>query len=353
LTFETIIKEVAEQFSTAEQIRWAVAKNWSYAETVAVFGASSAVARCKREVHERATHADYHTDKAGIIKSVFSSRAVVDTVPSVVRTKAAVPAASTASTSALYYPKQAPGVLLPPVTQSLITQLANGGAAVLPPNTRLLTQAALLTASELEEGAPYPAAAPSLDFQLTSTARKFGIILAYSREMLAAGNFDDSVRAYVEGQLNAAADNATDGFFIELMTSGGTAAASVAAAMAGFAGDLRSAVWIGSPETLATLQDAPNPNIGPAGGMYKTLPALASMAAPVGKLYLIDRKRVAVYDGALLIAASDEASIVMDSAPGTSVEAATNLFQTELTALKVTKYADANLLSAPTVISLT
>ncbi|OXC78538.1 HK97 family phage prohead protease [Caballeronia sordidicola] len=277
---------------------------------------------------------------------------VTRTVERKLLAKAVIPATSTTTASALYYPTQAPGVLLPPVTPSLITALANGGAPQLPPNTRLVTQAALLTASEVPEGDAYPAGAPSLAFTLTDTERKFGLIMTYTRDMLAASNYDSRVQDYVQGQLEAAADNATDGFLVGIMTAEGTAATSVAQALASFAGDLRSAVWIASPETLASLQDAANPNVGPAGGVYRTLPALATNAAPDNKLFLLDRKRVAVYDGALIIEQSDEASIVLDTAPGTPGLPVAHLFQEGLVALKITKYADSKLLSAPHVITL-
>jgi len=56
-----------------------------------------------------------------------------------------------------------------------------------------------------------------------------------------------------------------------------------------------------------------------------------------------------------MIESSDEASIIFDTAPGVAPANAaqpTALFQNYLVALKVTKYADAKLLSAPLVITL-
>lgn len=267
------------------------------------------------------------------------------------KTKAAVPASTTSNTPALYYPGQAPGVVLPPVTTAIVAALANLGAPQLPPNVRILTQGALLQASEIEEGEPYPAAAPSVDFALTSR-RKFGLILAFNDVLFAANNFNDSVVQYVQNQLEHAANNATDAFMVALMTANGTAANSVAAALAAFAGDLRTACWIGSPETLTTLQDAANPNIGPRGGTYKTLPAIASLAVPPGKLILQDVQRIAVFDGPEIVERSNEASIVMDTAPSTATSTPVSMFQQNMTALKITKYADANLLAAPQIITL-
>ncbi|BAO86011.1 HK97 family phage prohead protease [Caballeronia cordobensis] len=278
-------------------------------------------------------------------------KAVTSAWPAGAVMKDAVAPATTANSPALYYPTHAAGVLLPPVTPGLITALSQGGAANLPPNTRLLTQAALLSAVEVPQGGFVPAAAPDIEFTLTTTARKFALIVAFTGEMLAVGSFDNSVSAYVEQQLTDAANNATDAFLIGLMDAGGTAATSVAAAISAFAGDLRSAIWIGNPVTLTNLQDAANPNIGPNGGMFKNIPALPSMAAEDGKLYLLDRKRVAVHDGETFIEESTEASIVMDSAPNATM-ASVSLFQKNMRALKITRYADAKLLSAPQVITL-
>ncbi|AMM13889.1 hypothetical protein AX768_07020 [Burkholderia sp. PAMC 28687] len=366
---------ILKRLNTTQSLQFAISKDWNLEQTRAVFGDTGVTGRVKALIERNQLTVDGvpvedyldtvllnkaieqgNSGKPGLMHFPIHSSDPVRGMRAALG-KAVVAPATTGNTGALYYPSQAPGVLLPPVTPALITALANGGAAVLPPNTRLLTQAALLSASEIAEGAPYPAAAPSLAFTLTNTDRKFGLILAYSREMVAASNFDSRVQDYVQGQLEAAANNATDAFLIALMTSGGTAAASVGtaginAAMATFAGDLRSAVWIANPATLVSLQDAANPNIGASGGVYKGAQALASLAAPAGKLFLVDRARLAVFDGPQIIESTDEASIVMDSAPGAAVEGPTHLFQSELVALKVTKFADARLLSAPLVINL-
>ncbi|WP_175871167.1 hypothetical protein [Burkholderia sp. BCC0397] len=86
------------------------------------------------------------------------------------------------TTPNLVYPPQAQGVtsLVPVVTKPLVTMLAELGAPQLPPEVRVLTQAALLAASEVAEGQPYPAAAPGADFVLNGT-RKFGLILTICR----------------------------------------------------------------------------------------------------------------------------------------------------------------------------
>ncbi|WP_243772051.1 HK97 family phage prohead protease [Burkholderia anthina] len=264
--------------------------------------------------------------------------------------------ATTDNTPSLYYPSQAAGVLLPPTTQSLITVLSQGGAANLPPNTRLLTQSALLTAADVSQGERVPAAAPDIEFSLTTTTRKFALIVAFTSEMLAASNFDNSVEQYVEQQLTDAANLAADNFFIGLMDAQGIVAtagagASYAEVLSPFVGDLRSAMWVAHPLTFVGLQDAANPNLGASGGVFKNIAAVPSMAAPVGKLYLVDRKRVAVHDGATFVEVSDEATIIMDSAPDSTMTPV-NLFEKNWRALKITKYADAKLLSAPLVITL-
>jgi hypothetical protein len=308
---------IAKSLSMADQIRYVIGEGWNGAQKqkhLAFLSATEAMA-----------HAVY--------------------------VKAAVAPTTTTNTGGLYYPSQLAGVVLPPTTTPIVTVLANLGAPKLPPNTRILTQAALLEASEIPEDSPYPAAAPSLEF-LLSSHRKFGLILAFYSTLLAADNFSDAVVQYVQDQLESAANNATDAFMVALMTSGGTAAASIAGAMSSFAGDLRTAAWIGNPATLATLQNAANPNIGPRGGVYMTLPAIASLAVPAGKLFLQDVKRIAVFDGPQIVARSEQASIVMDSAPASAASAPVNMFQNNMTALKITKYADAQILAAPQVITL-
>jgi hypothetical protein len=88
------------------------------------------------------------------------------------------------------------------------------------------------------------------------------------------------------------------------------------------------------------------------GGTYYQLPAISTVAAAAHKLYLVDRKRVALYDGAMEIMSSEEASILMDSAPGTAAEAVTNLYQESKVALRVVKYADAKMLTPAQAITL-
>lgn len=310
---------IAKSLSLADQIKYVIGEKWD--DTA------------------KTRHLEYQTAVEAVANNLPKNKSVWDK------------AINTSNASALYYPSQAPGNLQPATTLPIVTALVQLGAPALPPNTRLLAQAHLLEASEIEEEGFYPAAAPSIDFMLSSR-RKFGLILGFTNMMLAADNFSGAVLQYVKDQLESAANNATDAFMVSLMTNGGTPAAGVAAGMAAFAGDLRTAVWIGNPQTLATLQDATNPNIGPRGGVYKTLPAIASLAVPEGKLFLQDVKRIAVSDGLQMVERSTEASVLMDSDPTTATSAPRYLFQEDMTALKITKYADAMLLSAPQVITL-
>ncbi|AOY98772.1 hypothetical protein BKK81_05365 [Cupriavidus sp. USMAHM13] len=265
--------------------------------------------------------------------------------------KDAVPAA-TATGSALVYPAQQSGVtpLTPQVTRSLIQMLADLGAPEMPPNRRTLTQPENLCAVELAEQDMYPGAAPGTAFVL-SGMRRFGLLLGFSDELLAFAS--DAVVRWVEAVLTNAANNATDAAVIAaIQAAAGTAQASVGAAFDVFTADLRTACWIGNPATLGKLQDAANPNIGPRGGTYKTLPALSVLAAPVGTLFLLDAARTAVFDGPQEVARSTEASLILDSDPANSSLAPVNLFHQNMTALRVTKYADAHLMSAPVAVTV-
>ncbi len=263
-------------------------------------------------------------------------------------TKASVPAATTGNNPELYRPEQAPGVLYPPTTTPIITALAQMGAPQLPPNVRALTQDKLLQAAEIGEGEGFPGVAPTINAMLSSL-RKFGVIMVFDDTLLAATNYSTAVVQYVQEQLEMAANNATDAAVIDLFTKQGKTATSVKDAIAAFDGDLRTACWIGSPATLATLQDAANPNIGPRGGTYKALQAIPSLAVPAGKLILVDVKRTAVFDGPQWIERSNQASVEVDTPDGPKV---IHLMQENKTALKITKYADAKVIAAPQVITL-
>lgn len=268
--------------------------------------------------------------------------------------KSAIGAISTAAGTggALVATNAVSRVIGPVITESLLAALVRLGAPEMPTGTRIVTQAAGLMATEVAEGAAIPAAAPGLAFSLTAD-RKFALILSFSNEMTALANFNGSVVAYMQTQLETAAANATDAFLVGLMTKGGTAAAGVSAGMSAFAGDLRTAAWIGHPATLAGLQDAANPNVTAVGGIYKGLPALPSYAAPTGKLFLADVARFAVFDGPQIIDRSTDASIVLvDGDLGNTTVQAVSMFQKSLVALRIVKYADASLLVAPQSISL-
>jgi len=371
----TINAAIVKHLNTTEQLQFAITADWQAAHVAKVFGASSVISRIKDLVTDgglsiEGVSADEYLNDAALTKAIADGRASKPRaskhdrapVPNGLHeaaqkevnrliAKAAVAPTTTGNTPALYYPGQASGVLLPPISPSIISALVALGAPELPPNVRLLTQAANLSAVEVAEGAPIPAAAPSLAFSLTATDRKFALIVAYGVEMLAASNFDTRVQAYVQEQLTIAANNATDTFLLGLFDAG-TAATTVAGAIAAFAGDLRTACWVGNPETFAGLRSAQETNIGPMGGTFYQLPAISSVAAAANKLYLVDRKRVALFDGPMEITASGQASILMDSAPGTAEEAVSNLYQENKVALKVVKYADAKLLTPAQAITL-
>lgn len=264
--------------------------------------------------------------------------------------KSAVPVA-TAAGSPLVYPSQQSGVtaLTPQVTRSLIQMLKDNGAPSLPPSTRALTQPANLAASEIPEMGMYPGAAPGSAFIL-SGLRKFGLLLAFEDALLALGN--DAVVAWVSAVLTNAANNAVDAAIIAAMqAAAGTAQTSVNAAFDAFTADLRTAVWVGSPDTLGKLRSAQERDVSPRGGEYYGLPALPVLAMPPHTLFLVDAARTAVYDGPQLVERSNQADVVLDSAP-TAAMTPVHLFQENKTAFKVTKWADAHLMSNPVAVTV-
>ncbi|MCP3711055.1 hypothetical protein M3I54_29450 [Paraburkholderia sp. CNPSo 3274] len=285
---------------------------------------------------------DSELTRAEAIKAAAEGRAI---------TKAAVSAATTANTPALYYSSQQSGVtpLVPVVTRSLISMLSALGALPLPPNVRALVQPNLLQAAEITEGVPYPAAAPSTDVRLQSN-RKFGFIAGFNNELVNLGT--DAIVGFVQSTLEQGANNATDAAMVESITSAaGAAESTVNAAIRAFAGDIRTAAWIGNPETLATLRSAQETNVGPQGGTYYQLPALPVLAMPNGSLALIDVKRVAVFDGPQFIERTNEADVAFDTSP-TSATQVQHLFQQNMSALKITKYADYSLLVNPVMVAV-
>lgn len=267
-------------------------------------------------------------------------------------TKAAVPAATSGNTGALYYPDQLPGVtpLKAQITSSIIEMLRALGAPSLPPNTRILTQAENLTATEIPEGGGIAAFAPQEQVTLSGT-RKFGGIVVLTDELLRLNEL--GVLAWVEAVLTNAANNATDDAVIAALTSAaGAPQTSVDAAFDAFEADLRTACWIGNPTTLGKLRSAQERDVSPRGGTYYGLPALPALLAPAGTLFLVDAARTAVYDGPLVVDRAEHASIRVDSAPDTSSTALTHLFQESKTALRVVKYADLHAMSAPVLLTV-
>ncbi|MGC5832032.1 hypothetical protein LDP08_15875 [Ralstonia pseudosolanacearum] len=156
-------------------------------------------------------------------------------------------------------------------------------------------------------------------------------------------------RAFIgDGWINNAVDAAV---ITAMQAAAGTVQTSVNAAFDAFEADTRTAVWVCSPTTAAKLQDAANPNVGPRGGFYKTLPVLPVLAAPERTLFLVDAARTAVYDGPQMVERSNQADVVLDSAP-TAEMMRTHLFQENKTALKVTKYADVSLMTNPVAVAV-
>jgi HK97 family phage prohead protease len=290
---------------------------------------------------------------AAQIRKAFSMTDTEAFIASTIEKSTVAPA--TAASSNLVYATQAAGVtpLVPVVTRSLLSMLAALGAPSLPPEVRALTQAALLAASEIAEYAPYPAAAPGTDFVLNGS-RKFGLIVSFNDTLLAVGG--DEVVSFVQTNLENAANNAVDLAMVTSLTAAaGTAQTSIKAAFAAFQGDLRTAAWIGNPETRGGLRSAQETGVGPNGGTFYQLPALPVLAMPNGTLMLVDAKRTAVYDGPMTVERSNEASIILDTAPGSAPANASqplSLFQEHMTALKLTKFADYNLLVSPVAVSV-
>lgn len=349
-------QHITKHLNTADQIRLAAcATSEDVSRRFPALAKAVALPQntTEHEVHKAITEG---REQAATVKALAAAyvngdqRAITSFMAGGAVGKSAVPAA-TAAGSPLAYPGQTSGVtaLTPQVTRSLIQMLKDNGAPSLPPNKRVLTQPANLAAAEIPEMGMYPGAAPGSAF-LLSGMRKFGLLIAFNDELLALGS--DEVVAWVEAVLSNAANNAIDAAVIAAMqAAAGTAQTSVNAAFDAFTADLRTAVWVGSPDTLGKLRSAQERDVSPRGGSYYGLPALPVLACPPHSLFLVDAARTAVYDGPQLVERSNQADVVLDSAP-TAAMTPVHLFQENKTALKVTKWADAHLMTNPVAVTV-
>lgn len=348
---------VTRNLSTTNQVRFAIAgvltselAERKYPELKFIKQLAEGSTVVTPEAVERAEkEGRKHADK---VKAMVSVARAGDRALWAEFTKSAVAPITAAGDTVLVYPGQQAGVtpLTPQVSRSLVAMLKDYGAPALPPQTRALTQPANLSAVELGEGDMVPGAAPGTDFML-SGIRRFGLLVVFNNELLHFGG--DAVVSFVEAVLTNAANNAVDMAAVNAMVAAaGAAKTSVNAAFDAAQFDLRTAVWVGSPETLGKLRSAQERDVSPRGGSYYGLPALPVLAAPANTLFLADATRTAVYDGPMEILRSDEASVVLDSDPATSALRPTNLFSENKTAFRVSKFADLHLMTAPVAVSV-
>ncbi|WP_250501890.1 hypothetical protein [Caballeronia sp. AZ7_KS35] len=353
---------IAKALSTTDQIRFAISAGMPqeaaaekymdlrYVRQIAEGRRDATVDAVQRAINDGRSKAAEVKALAAAVQAGDNSTLEAYTKTGVI--KAAVAPITAAGNGVLVYPGQQAGIttLAPQVSRSLIAMLKDYGAPALPPQTRALTQPANLSAVELPEGAPVPGAAPGTDFVL-SGIRRFGLLVVFNNELLHFGG--DEVIAFVEAVLNNAANNAVDTAAINAMVAAaGEAKDSVNAAFDAAQFDLRTAVWVGSPDTLGKLRSAQERDVSPRGGSYYGLPALPVLAAPSNTLFLMDATRTAVYDGPTEILRSDDASVVLDSDPASSALKPTNLFSENKTAFRVSKYADLHLMTAPVAVSV-
>jgi hypothetical protein len=202
------------------------------------------------------------------------------------------------------------------------------GVREAPFRTRLLTPTTGPTASWTAEGASKACSAMSFA-GINLDVKKVCSLQVLTEELLVTTTAD----AWLRGDMLRAVAAEVDRTFLDPAGSGdsvtptsvtygvsqveGTSnrAASLAALIDDFAGDLVRAYIVGHPTTLAGLSGVNYPMVGARGGELVGIPALATRSCPDSVLVLIDPDGLAVAGGAARIRTSREGAVEMTDTP--------------------------------------
>jgi HK97 family phage major capsid protein len=178
------------------------------------------------------------------------------------------------------------------------------------------------------------------------------------RELVAAlAQFSD--QQFIDPTVAASPDlnpaSITNGAF-SIPSSGATVAAINTDVQALFAAgiaaniDYANAAWVMHPRTalfLSSLLTAGNlpmwPTISVRGGTWYGLPVVTSGAVPVDTsndtyIVLIDASEVLLAEGTILLDASGQAAIQLDTAPSAGAQSLVNLWQNNMVGLRAERY---------------
>ena len=176
-------------------------------------------------------------------------------------------------------------------------------------------------------------------------------------------------------ELSNAVEVATDAEFISILSSGATSNGSSGATSEHFRNDLRAAlaaittsarsrlfllVTPAIAKTLSVLHTSSGDAAFPAaqynGGQVGGIEIVPSDAVTSGQMILVDAQQLALASEAILLDASDQASVQMDTAPDSPPTSATNmvsLWQMDMLGLKATRFFGATKLTSTGVCVVT
>jgi HK97 family phage prohead protease len=228
-------------------------------------------------------------------------------------------------------------------SRSILGQLQ--GLMRVPAITRINVETEPTAAAFFGAGTQCPAAQGAFGVQLADN-RRIGVISVISQELMLAT--DDGAESAVTGILQRALSRGLDSAFVGSQTRDNVSpaglasiaaqASSFAAGVEAFTGDLTMASVLVNPRTAITLRSPTETQITAQGGMYGGLPAIASVAVPLGKLYIVDGSRVLTYLGAAEIHPFTHMDVY--GLAGVAANVPVNMFQTSQVALAAGQYAD-------------
>lgn len=232
---------------------------------------------------------------------------------------------------------------------TIIGRLA--GLRRVPLQTRMIRQTAGATSYWVHESDPKPVAAASFADAGELPPRKVCALSVITQELARHSNAEDIIGV----DLQKAAITELDSSFIDPANAGVTGeqpasvtngltpisatsdpAADIGSALDAFTGQLESAAWVMHPKTAASLSLRGDPFgfVHALGGQLVGLPVVTSSACPVGVIVLLDQDGIELGGGeGANLKTAREASILMETEPGSGATQLTSLWQTNSMAL--------------------
>ncbi len=235
----------------------------------------------------------------------------------------------------------------------------SGGMAKVPLKERLALTTAEATAFVAGEGAAVPVARVAVEIEGIERHRANGLIVITDDMLRAMGSSGD---ALISRELRRAISRAVDGKFVEIITADLTPIASAGGGAEAAAVDLRAllaAIDTGAESRLIFAMSADVAKVGstlvstnggylfpalsPTGGEILNIEATVCDALDTGTLMLIDAVGLAGDADTIDIETSNQADILMETAPAESSTTPTpaevvSMFQTDSTAIMASAF---------------